>query len=382
MKIIFTVKSYWPSSGGIQSVTKYMAEGLAKIGHDVIVLTSLDDNLPNDDYHNGVKIKRIKAKTILKFNYGDKSGFRNFLLENNDANAVITVCAQSFASEWFFPIIDKIKGKKIMYMHGMRGEVVDFHKIYSLKNFFKELLLTNWWRIYFRRNWESIMKYDTCIHLFKNDSSYCYFEKNGFNNNVVIANSCSESFFDGNLDSTIPVKYGINNKYFIQVANYDENKNQLLTLQAFLNAGTNDTELVFIGGGAGSYVSRVKEYLKKKGGKKTTMVHVLTDVTRLDTIQLIKNSYATLLSSHSEYFPISIIEGMACGKPFISTAVGEVPKLIGGHSCTSIEEIQYWVEYYINTPSYVTLLGDMARDFCYKNMLLESKIKELENIIL
>ena len=39
MKIVFTTHTYWPRKDGVQYVTQYLAEGLAKDGHEVIVFT-------------------------------------------------------------------------------------------------------------------------------------------------------------------------------------------------------------------------------------------------------------------------------------------------------------------------------------------------------
>lgn len=41
MKIVFTVHTYYPEKNGVQVVTEYLAEGLAKKGHDIHVITSL-----------------------------------------------------------------------------------------------------------------------------------------------------------------------------------------------------------------------------------------------------------------------------------------------------------------------------------------------------
>ena len=380
MNILFAVKSYWPSSGGVQSVTKYMAEGLARRGHNVTILTSFTSETPVEEQHNNVTIHRIKARAFLKFNYGGESDFQNYILSRTDLDIVITVCAQSFAAKWLFPIIDKVKAKKVMYMHGMRGEHIDFSKIYSLSNFFKEFLLTTWWNIYFKRYWSKIIKYDACVHLYENDCSFRYFEAHGFKNNVAIANSCDETFFEPSKDSTVMQRYGINKPYFIQVANYDENKNQMFSLKAYLNSGLKEVEIVFVGSRNGSYVNKVEKYCDQLPDHMRCRIHILKSVPRQDTIELVKNSYATLLSSHSEYFPISIIEGMAAGKPFISTYVGEVPKMVGGHTVKTIPDMAYWMRYYFDNKDYVIRCGELGFLFAKEHMLLDSKIAQLESL--
>lgn len=383
MKIYIAVKSYWPSAGGIQTVTKYLAEGLAKKGYEIVVLTELADCNERTDMHNGVRIHRFVHKTIGKINYGEKQKYLDFITTNlHEDDVLVVVCAQSFVCEWLLPIMDKIKSKKVLYMHGMRGEKIDFSKIYSKRNFVKEFLLVNWWNIYFKRNWHSIMKFNACIHLFENDSSYYYFKKHGFVENYVIQNSCDDTFFSNATKTNIVEKYSIKRPFFIQVANYDENKNQLLSIKAFESAGLPNADLVFIGSKENSYFRKIKSYVENGNEYLTEHIHLLVSVPREDTVQLIKNSYMCLLSSHSEYFPISLIEGMASKKAFISTAVGEVPKLIGGISVNRESEMSYWMKYCVNHPEYVTLLEDTAYQFAKDNMFVADKIDQFEKILL
>lgn len=383
MKVFFAVKSYWPCSGGIQSVTKYMAEGLARKGYEVIVITeSIGDN-SNLDEHNDVKIIRFFHKAFFKLNLGDKRGYQNYIVNNlTEKDIFITVCAQSFVSEWFFPIIDKISARKIMYMHGMREKKVDKKRVYSIKSFFKEFILTQWWNYYFRKNWKFILKYDAYIHLFKNDSSYSYFHEKKVKNNFVIENSCDKIFFNGEANLEILDKYQIQNPYFVSVANYDDNKNQKLALNAFINADIYNTDIVFIGARKNRFSKMLEKISEKQKQGNGCNIHIMYAVPRYDTVQLIKNSFCCLLSSHSEYLPISLLEGMACGKPFISTAVGDVPKLPGGYVVDSQQEMTYWIEYYTNNPDFAKRLGDEAMLFAKNNLYLDNKISKLEKIIL
>lgn len=381
MKVYFAVKSYWPSSGGVQTVTKYMAEGLANRGYDVHVLTENISELPCEEKYNSVSIHRFEHSSVFKFNLGDKKGYQDFIEKKIKAqDVIITVCAQSFVSEWFFPIIDKVNCHKIMYMHGMRKEKVDLMHVYSLKNLFKEFLLTRWWNLYFKKNWKYIEQYDVCIHLYENDNSHSYFKSHGFKNNVIIQNSCDRVFYDNDVDLLVMEKYNIKNPYFIEVANFDENKNQLFSLKAFCQAEIDDFDIVFIGSHDNNYCKQLKS-ISATSAKKGKNIHILTGVPREDVISLIKNSFMCLLSSHSEYFPISLIEGMASRKAFISTAVGEVPKFVGGISINQVQEMAYWMKYCTNHLEYVASLETAAHYFAKENMYIDDKIDQLEKLI-
>ena len=68
MKIIFTVHTYYPNSDGVQYVTQYLAEGLAKKGHEVTVLT-VNSERTKEYKHNGVNVVSIFFKTKCSFPY-------------------------------------------------------------------------------------------------------------------------------------------------------------------------------------------------------------------------------------------------------------------------------------------------------------------------
>ena len=64
MKIMFAVPCYWPSQDGVTQITKYLAEGLAQRGHEVLVYTSTGNGglqvLPEKEEHGGVQIERTR----------------------------------------------------------------------------------------------------------------------------------------------------------------------------------------------------------------------------------------------------------------------------------------------------------------------------------
>ena len=64
MLILFAVPSYWPSQDGVANITGYLAEGLVKRGHEVLILTSAGNGglqeLPDKEEHNNVKIERMR----------------------------------------------------------------------------------------------------------------------------------------------------------------------------------------------------------------------------------------------------------------------------------------------------------------------------------
>ena len=105
------------------------------------------------------------------------------------------------------------------------------------------------------------------------------------------------------------------------------------------------------------------------------------NISREETVSLIRNSYACFMSSMNEYFPITIIEAMAAGKPFISTNVGIISLLPGGNIAHNTNELSYWLEFYSKNCEYVLQMGNIASKFAFDNLQLEDKILQLEKIL-
>ena len=65
MRVFIAVPSYWPSQDGVANITGYLAEGLARRGHEILVFTSAGNGglqeLPYQERHEGVLIERMRV---------------------------------------------------------------------------------------------------------------------------------------------------------------------------------------------------------------------------------------------------------------------------------------------------------------------------------
>ncbi len=386
MNIMFMVHTYYPNKDGVQMVTQYMAEGLARKGHKVTIISPLSDGMMREEMHNDVRIVRFKAGRRLAFFHGEKKEFQSFLLkEDFNLDCLVTVCSNIAFAAWTYPLVDRLKCKKIMYQHGMYDGHLHLKQANSVIRVVKQLVLTPYWEIYHRSHWKQIMKYDACIHLFENDSSHKYFKEHDFKNNEVILNSCDPEPFEPatDADATVVKDLGIGDTFFLYVANFCARKDQMLALENFYQLDEKDTELIFVGSKDNEYlqglIKRKNQLDKEYGiGKK---VKFITELPRNKTVSLIRECYACLMTSNNEYLPITLIEAMACNKPFISTNVGVVAKLPGGVIANEGEDVAYWMNYFINHPQFVEDMGKIAGIYVRENMYIEDKIDQLENLI-
>ena len=374
MKVVITVNTYYPLKDGVQFVTQYHAENLAKRGHNVVVLTTNHGN-KNEETYNGVKIIRFNAINKHTFYKGEKENFRKCLLNQvKDADVLINVCTQHPLTDWCLPIIDKIKCKKILYMHGMYDKKYNFKNMTSIADFAHKVWNNVRWGIYYKKNKKVFKKYDNVIQLHRFDTAYLFFKKKYNIESNIIENAVDDSFFKNNEHAE---------KYAISVANYLPSKNQEFILRAFYNCEVNDDfSLVLIGSEKNNYyykLLKLKDELEKKHGYRN--VKILANVDRKDTIRMIKQACIYLFGSKKEAFPISIVESMASGIPFISTDVGIVRYLPGGIIVKNENEMSYWIETFLNDNYLRDSYGIIGNKYAINHMMVEKKVDDLEKII-
>lgn len=373
MKLTITVATYWPLLDGVQMVTQYHAEELVKKGHDVTVITSRVKDFPDTETHNGVKIERLDVYNKGYWHVGNRNAYEKRLIKAGQTDDVlVTVCLQSYAADWALGIMDKIKCRKVLYMHGMpdfklhRQDFISFHNV--CKTIFRNIR----WGLFYKSHWKKVMKYDAVVHLFKNDSSYSYFQKNGYKNNIVIENSCEDNFYQNN-NETKP--------YFLYVGNYCKRKNQIKALELFYQSDKlKDFGLVLIGGKDNAYCKLLKkrnEQLSLSHGVRN--VKILYDQSRESIIAYTKSAFASIMTSTFEYYPIVLVESMAAGVPFISSNVGIVRMLPGGLVCNNSKDFIYWMELFAENHDIRDLQGKVGREYYSSHLRKEIKSKEFEN---
>ena len=371
MKVVFTVASYYPLNDGVQYVTQYHAEGLVRMGHEVVVITS-KRNDQDSFIHNGVKIICINAYNSHFFHSGNKNEFLGAVTENvENADVMINVCLQSYAADWVLPLLDKIKAKRILYMHGMHSFKWEKKDFSNIKSFILKLARDIRWKPFYIMNWDKIKKYDAVIHLHELDYAFRYFENNGYKNNFVIYNAVDTVFFEEHKKSNI----------VINVGSFNERKNQKKAIELFYRAKTNDYSLVIIGNPNNEYYQMLLEYknqCEKTFGHKE--VKILCSISREETIAYIQKAKIYLMTSTWEAFPISLIEAMAARMAFISTNVGIVSSLPGGVVCDSDTELIATIEKLVNDECEDSLASE-AYSFAKMNLYQDNQTKKLETLI-
>lgn len=65
MRIFYHADHYWPHLGGVETLLRLLAEGVAARGHEVMVVANRLHEVPDQEIHNGVSIHRLPMNAPL-----------------------------------------------------------------------------------------------------------------------------------------------------------------------------------------------------------------------------------------------------------------------------------------------------------------------------
>lgn len=368
MKFLFTVASYYPIVGGVQMVTQSMAEELVKNGHDVTVIVSRN-NIQEFTMYNGVKLEYWDLYTNKDRIIGNQNKYVHHLKEVcENVDVLVNVAVHSALTDALLPYIREIKCCKVLYLHGIYEFGWSQKDKSSPSRIVSKLYYNARRRKFYANLYRYAKNYDLVVHLDQNDSSMKYMEKHGVTQNIVIHNAAEQAFFE-------PASTECNENYFLQVANYAEHKNQEYSLRAFYQSNCSEMKMVYIGSQKNAYYQyliQLNEKLRNEYGERN--VEFLVGIDRQETIEKFKHATAIVLSSRVEKFPMVLVEGMACGVPFITTDCGIVNSLPGGVMVHSIKEMANQMNYFSRNTNNLKEMSEIGRQYAEKNFSLDKNV--------
>ncbi len=385
MRITFTSFAYYPELSGVPIVVEYLAEGLAKYGHSVTVVTRVNGlSLPERECINGVSVVRFNiGQTITKKDIGDISGYIDFVV-NSPKDVLVLECLQCQTTDLLLPYLSGIKCKIIIHSHGAPGILMkpfnwEGDLLHSVGHFH------NWlrWKKYYR--W-TFPKYANgidaaiCLSLCASDMDYL---SNTVGPVYIAENAANDLFFqEARSKMDIPSFLGIKNKkYILNISNYSERKNQIQLIKAFEKAGLCEVSLVLIGSQKNSYYYKTKRKAEKVCKRNGLDVVLLQGVERELFPAIIKNSTLFVMTSKWEEYPVSLVESMAVGTPFLSTLVGNAHILPGGITARCNREIPSLLKSLVNNGLILSRLSRYGRDYAWENNRQDVVIRNYEHIL-
>lgn len=317
MKILHTIKSYSPISGGMYEVVRQISKQLANLGHDITIATSklsescsqISKNISikefdiSGDYTNGPK--------------GDVLKYQEFLI-NSNFDIITNFAAQQPLTDAMLPILNKIKAKKIFVPTGFNALCSKTHAEYfeNMKRWMKE--------------------YDLNIFLSNNYQDINFARKNNVPENkmTIITNGASREEFFGNNLLNIRNKIGISKSNFLilHVGSFTGVKGHYEAIKIFLNAKIKDSTLLLIGNGNTACSKKVRnignKFNKSISFRRQNKKIIIPNFTRSETVSAYKEANIFLFPSNTECSPIVLFEAMAAKLPFLTTDVGNAKEII------------------------------------------------------
>lgn len=295
MRIAIACNHSWPHIGGSETVIHAIGSGLAKLGHDVFIL-SRTVNKPQK--HEGVHYKQVKQDFISQVN--------EFNLDN------LFVYSDCFL---YWPLLLKnIKQLNcrlsiaLVGMNHMR-ESVSSRKIFSQNKDIIDVVTHS----------DNYLDYKTCIDI-------------GIKPHVI-PNGVDVNEFQ-NCSINIRDIHNIETPYLITcVSNFFPGKGQehlAIALQR-LAKQRQDFTVVFYSARvnlpyAVALSSNVERTLKRSSFK----CLFLKDRPRQEVVSAFKNSDLFAFPSQKEVAPIVVLESMAAATPWVALPVGNIPEMPGG----------------------------------------------------
>lgn len=389
MRIMFAVATYWPSQDGVANITGYLAEGLARRGHEILCFTSVGNgglqDIPEIESHNGVMIERMRVyvRWPLKLKGRDEKSTRKAYLarvKSYQPDVLIVVCSQTWTFDWIKDTLEQIPCPKVFYCHGYSAwsdhyAYWDKLKHRNVLGVLEEYLCDR----YYRRLYRYLAGFDLAIYIDKNNSAVQYAKDHHLTNGKILENAIDDAFFYEKMKHSFSLekKECIS---FLFVANYNENKNQKMLIDAYADAQIGRSTLIFAGYHDNEYLKYLKEYAKQifadKPDKKV-IFHVHLE--REQVIDLFRTADIFTCSSKSETWSIVAHEAAATAMPIISTEVGIYGEMDGVILVHTTDEMRSAMERLYHDPVERKHCGESVyRWLCTRNCRVEDKINWLE----
>lgn len=385
MKITFTTFSYYPETSGVPIVVQYLAEGLYKRGHEVEVVTRKNgQSLASEEIYNGVKITRFECgQNLFKRNIGDCEGFIQHII-NTVRDVLIMECVQCHTTDILLPYLKYMNCKVVLHSHGgpgihqkmFRWDTNIIHSIGNTHNWFR-------WKRYYKSILPSFSKDIDAVLCLSLCASDLHYMKKYMKRVEILENAANDIFFDEykqsqDFSSVLNIK---TKKYILCIANYIPNKGQLDIVKAFANIKDKNYALVCIGSSKNEYYERVLNEVNRISHNYGKEIHLLTGIDREYFPSIISHASLFVMGSEHEEYPVSLIEAMACGTPFVSTDAGNARILPGGITVTNRSELPDFMDAVVSNGDLEQRLGSQGKDYALRHNKIEIIISQLESIL-
>lgn len=316
LKILHTVESYAPSTGGMQEVVRQLSERLVKAGHQVTIATSKHPKRRFREL-NGVELMTFPIGGNLVRGYsGNTKAYQQFLLKSK-FDVIVNFAAQQWATDLALPLLDRIKAKKVFVPTGFSGF------------YFPE------YQGYFQSMADWMRQYDMNVFLSNNYRDINFARQHGVQRISVIPNGAAADEFLHTPGVAIRRKLGIPGKDFLilLVGSHTGVKGHNEAFEIFAQAQISHATLLIVANSFGGGCTRqcsIKRFVYNHSFDIRSRYKkiIIPNLTRSETVAAYHEADLFLFTSNIECSPIVLFESMASKTPFLTTDVGNAAEII------------------------------------------------------
>lgn len=336
-RVLIWTASYPPVLGGLQTVSRQLAHGLAENGYQVIVLTNrYPKSLPAQEEEGPVRIERIshyRSSIAIKSPIDLIRYCRNALKVPTSRRQILSLL-KSFQPDIinihfpdpqlaYLPLIQtNFKGKLVVSLHG--HEVLRWFR----KN--KDGGLTSELRsITTKESLERVRLVQllqdgdvvtACSGWLLEMSNHLF--KAGKGRQVITYNSIDSERFNL-VESSV-----VSTNYIFSAGRLDQHKGFDLLILAIASLKTDYPNIKLEIAGEGKAFKLLQDIIKAH--QLELNVRLIGRLSQEDLSKKLVHSTLVVIPSRRETFGISVLEGIASGKPVVATSVGGIPEAAGG----------------------------------------------------
>ena len=301
---------YDPDIGGMQEVVKQLSERLAAKGHEVTIATSANPARQHLSLPAGISIREFYISgNIVRGIHGEIDEYKRFLIESH-FDVVVNFAAQIWTSDLAFPLLAKIRGKKVFVPTG-------FSCLHSL-NF----------RDYYEQMKLWLKSYDACVYLSEKYQDITFARDHGITNGVVIPNGADEREFlrEPAVDIHRVTRLNPDELLVLLVGSHTGIKGHGEAISIFRKAAVPNSTLLIIGNYFGfrgcSLSCTFRDAWSRLTNRFSKQNILFRNCPREETLAAFKRADIFLFPSNIECSPIVLFECLASKTPFLATDVG------------------------------------------------------------
>jgi glycosyltransferase involved in cell wall biosynthesis len=322
LKILLLSHKFWPSVGGTQKLCYGIAEGLVAKGHEVTVMTSATKSTVQEEWRDGIRIKRFERASI--------GTNRPWCVTPGMARASLAVSRQDYdiVHAFHFITFQALLGAS---MRGLRSARFVLTPSYH-----------PWNGPYERTLGTMVMRRAHVV------VAQCEQEKGRLSSFVdaskiqTIPCGIDEGSFSRPNKHDVRDVFGFSkgDKVILYVGDVGGRKSvsQLISLMPAIVNKVDNAKLLVVGGGLGH--EALRELASSYGV--ADKVVIAGQLSEEMTLSAYASSDAFAFPSEHESFGIVLVEAAAAGLPIVSTRVGVAPEVIvegfNGYSCGACDQ--------------------------------------------